>query len=65
MVESDGLPGNRIGASGYGSSRPANTGTSAADYEQNRRVDVVVLSDQPEAVRALIPEALKAEAAGK
>jgi hypothetical protein len=28
--------------------------------EQNRRVDIVVLSDQPEQVRALIPDALKA-----
>lgn len=65
MVERDGLPGARIGATGYGSSRPANTGTADADYEQNRRVDVVVLSDQPENVRALIPEALKARAGQK
>lgn len=65
MVEQDGLPGPRAGATGYGSSRPQNTGTADADYEQNRRVDVVVLSDQPENVRALIPEALKARAAQK
>lgn len=65
MVERDSLPGARIGATGYGSSRPANTGTSDADYEQNRRVDVVVLSDQSEQVRALIPEALKARAGQK
>jgi chemotaxis protein MotB len=60
MVERGGLPGARVGATGYGASRPANTGTSVEDYKQNRRVDVVVLSDQPENVRALIPEALKA-----
>lgn len=65
MVERDGLPGARIGATGYGSARPANSGTTDQDYEQNRRVDVVVLSDQPEAVRALIPEALKARAQGR
>jgi chemotaxis protein MotB len=33
--------------------------------ELNRRVDVVVLSDRPEVVRALIPEALKARAGGQ
>jgi chemotaxis protein MotB len=63
MVERGGMPGSRIGATGYGSSRPASTGTTDADYRQNRRVDVVVLSDQPEQVRALIPEALKARLA--
>ena len=64
MVERDALPGNRIGATGYGSSRPANADRTEAEHEQNRRVDVVVLSDQPETVRALIPEALKERAAG-
>lgn len=65
MVEKDGLPGHRIGATGYGSSRPANADQTEAEHEQNRRVDIVVLSDQPELVRALIPEALKARAAGQ
>lgn len=63
MVERDRLPGSRIGATGFGASRPASTGRTDADYRQNRRVDVVVLSDQPESVRALIPEALKARVA--
>jgi chemotaxis protein MotB len=62
MVERNRLPGARVGATGYGSSRPARKGTSLEDYRQNRRVDVVVLSDAPEKVRALIPEALKARA---
>ncbi|GAA2483371.1 flagellar motor protein MotB [Terrabacter carboxydivorans] len=62
MVEQGGLPGARVGATGYGSSRPASRGTTPADYRQNRRVDIVVLSDQPESVRALIPDALKAQA---
>jgi chemotaxis protein MotB len=65
MVEHDSLPGPRVGATGYGSSRPANPDLTEAEHEQNRRVDVVVLSDQPEAVRALIPEALKARTEGK
>lgn len=59
MVERRSLPSQRVGATGYGASRPARTGTTDADYKQNRRVDVVVLSDQPEQVRALIPEVLK------
>jgi chemotaxis protein MotB len=62
MVEQGGLPGARVGATGYGSSRPARKGTSAADYRQNRRVDIVVLSNQSERVRALIPGVLKAQA---
>lgn len=65
MVEHDGLPGQRIGATGYGSSRQINADQSDAEHEQNRRVDIVVLSDQPELVRALIPEALKARTASK
>ncbi|MEA5454755.1 flagellar motor protein MotB [Sinomonas sp. JGH33] len=65
MVERDGLPGTRIGATGFGAARPANPDQTEAEHEQNRRVDVVVLSDQPETVRALIPEALKARVAGK
>ncbi|MDP5226333.1 MULTISPECIES: flagellar motor protein MotB [Arthrobacter] len=60
MVENDALPPHRIGATGYGSARPVNADHTEAEHEQNRRVDIVVLSDQPEAVRALIPEALKA-----
>ena len=27
--------------------------------ERNRRVDIVVISDKPDVVRALIPEAMK------
>ncbi|WP_138445275.1 OmpA/MotB family protein [Sinomonas susongensis] len=65
MVEQDGLPGPRVGATGFGSSRPVNADRTEAEHEQNRRVDIVVLSDQPETVRALIPEALEARAAQK
>jgi chemotaxis protein MotB len=62
LVEQGGVGAQRIGATGYGSARPIATGNSDADYAQNRRVDIVVLSDQPEAVRALIPELEKAGA---
>jgi chemotaxis protein MotB len=60
LVEQQGIAGKKIGAIGYGSSRSVNDNSTAEMLELNRRVDIVVLSDQPEEVRALIPEALKA-----
>ncbi len=61
LVESDGFPAERIAAVSYGSARPlANaTGSTDQDLALNRRVDVVVLSNQPERIRALIPQALQ------
>lgn len=49
----------------YGSARPlANaTGSTDQDLALNRRVDVVVLSNQPERIRALLPRALRETAA--
>lgn len=44
-----------IHATGYAGHRPLRDGYTPADMELNRRVDVVVLSDKPESVRALIP----------
>jgi chemotaxis protein MotB len=60
LVESNGFPPDRIGAVGYGSARPLATGTSPDNLAINRRVDIVVLSDQSEAVRSLIAEVDKA-----
>ena len=60
LVESDGIVPDRIGAVGYGSARPLATGTSPDDLAVNRRVDIVVLSDQSDAVRDLIAEVDKA-----
>lgn len=60
LVESDGVAPDRIGAVGYGSARPLATGTSPEDLAVNRRVDIVVLSDQSDAVRGLIAEVDKA-----
>ena len=59
LVESGGVGAERIGAVGFGSARPMAAGTSEADMATNRRVDIVVISDQPESVRALIPEVLE------
>lgn len=54
MVEHDGIAPTRVRAIGYGDAYPAATeGPNALDL--NRRVDIVVMSDQPETVRQLIP----------
>ncbi|MEO6944428.1 MAG: flagellar motor protein MotB [Lacisediminihabitans sp.] len=60
LVESNGFPAERIGAVGFGSARPLAKGTSPEDLATNRRVDIVVLSDQSDAVRSLIAEVDKA-----
>ena len=59
LVEVNGFPQGRIAAVSFGSARPVDgfTGTTDNDLAQNRRVDVVVLSAQPEEVRKLIPQA--------
>jgi chemotaxis protein MotB len=59
LVENGHVGQERIGAIGYGSARPVATGGSEADMAANRRVDIVVISDQPESVRALIPSVLE------
>lgn len=55
LVEVDGLKGDRIQAVGFGDTRPIAEGTDDAALARNRRVDIVVLSDAEEEVRALIP----------
>lgn len=55
MVEHGQIAPTRVRAVGYGDAYPAATeGEDALDL--NRRVDVVVLSEQPEQVRELLPE---------
>jgi chemotaxis protein MotB len=58
LVERTGVGQERIGAIGYGSARPADHGDDLAAMARNRRVDVVLLSNQPDNVRALIPSVL-------
>jgi chemotaxis protein MotB len=55
LVENDGMPGSRIQAVGYGDTRPLVEGTGDDALTANRRVDLVILSVAPEAVRALLP----------
>lgn len=59
LVEKDGMPGGRIMAVGFGDQRPLVGGKSGAAMETNRRVDLVILSDAPETVRALVPAMTK------
>jgi chemotaxis protein MotB len=56
LVEVGGVPQGRIAAVGFGSARPIATGKSPAELAANRRVDIVVLSNESDAVRALLPK---------
>jgi chemotaxis protein MotB len=55
LVDHGAVAPGRIAAVGFGSARPLADGESPEILATNRRVDVVVLSDETEAVRALIP----------
>src|SRR5690606_31731838 len=55
LVEACGINPGMIKSVGYGDARPVADGTSADALAQNRRVDVVVLSDADEEVRQLLP----------
>ena len=63
FVEVGGVAGERISSIGYGSTRSVTTADSLDAMAQNRRVDVVLLSSEPDAVRALIPGILAGQAA--
>jgi chemotaxis protein MotB len=63
LVDRGGVAPGRIGAVAFGSARQVNDDSTEELMELNRRVDVVVLSDQPENIRALIPEAMEIGAA--
>lgn len=56
LVEAQGLDGSHVKAVGYGDTRPVAAGSSEADLAQNRRVDIVILSDAAEEVRRLLPD---------
>ena len=60
LVERGGMPVEHIQAVGFGSSRPLAAGGSPADLAANRRVDIVVLSNQSDDVSALLPELQRA-----
>jgi chemotaxis protein MotB len=59
LVEQGGVAGKRIAAIGYGSARQVNNDITEAEHQENRRVDVVVLSTDEDRIRALIPQVLQ------
>jgi len=65
LVETGGVAPERISSVGFGSSRPVTTEDGAAAGALNRRVDIVILSQEPEAIRGLIPELIEKEAQAK
>ncbi|MFJ5860950.1 flagellar motor protein MotB [Pseudarthrobacter sp. NPDC092439] len=62
LIGPGGVRPERIRAVGFGSARPLTPGKTADELRLNRRTDVVVLSDESETVRALIPGILKSRA---
>ena len=61
LVERGGVPSSRVRATGFGDSRPLDGAGTNSALAANRRVDLVILSDAPEAVRALLPAATSTE----
>jgi chemotaxis protein MotB len=51
-----GIPVRRLSATGYGSSRPLYPVSDPRSIRFNRRVDLVLVSNQPPEVRALLPK---------
>jgi chemotaxis protein MotB len=56
LVEKRGLDPGHIKSVGFGDAHPVATGSSSRALAQNRRVDIVVLSDAREEVRRLLPQ---------
>jgi len=56
LQSDDGLAAERLSATGFGSSRPLYPSSDRRSIQVNRRVDVVLVSDQPSAVRSLVPK---------
>lgn len=56
-LETDGIASDRMTAVGYGETQPLYPGDDEEALSGNRRVDLVVISDQPAEVKALLPEA--------
>ncbi|AXX29729.1 OmpA family protein [Actinosynnema pretiosum subsp. pretiosum] len=57
LIERDGLASDRLTAVGYADTRPLYDPADPRSVTGNRRVEVVVLSDQPTEVRTLLPAA--------
>lgn len=55
LVEVGALPSNRAASVGFGEARPLLPNETPEGLAGNRRVDLVVLSDEPERIRELLP----------
>jgi chemotaxis protein MotB len=64
LIEANGFPMAKIKAVGFGDTRPVAPGGGDADLAQNRRVDVVIMSDAEEEVRQLLPALQAGQTAG-
>ncbi|MHA7209581.1 OmpA/MotB family protein [Arthrobacter sp. MDT1-65] len=62
MTEMGGVDGKLISARGYAGNRVVFDITAPEDMKANRRVDVLVQSDESDAVKALIPEVAAGDA---
>jgi chemotaxis protein MotB len=56
LISSQRIVPSRLSATGYGSSRPLYPSSDSRAIRYNRRVDLVLVSRQPAAVRALLPQ---------
>jgi chemotaxis protein MotB len=56
LISAEHLRTSRLSATGYGSSRPLFPASDSRAIRYNRRVDLVLVSRQPAAVRALLPQ---------
>ncbi|WP_372594068.1 flagellar motor protein MotB [Actinotalea sp.] len=63
LVEVDGLPGTRVAATSFGDQRPL-ADPEGDPLAANRRVDLVVLSPVPDAVKQYLPEVAAAAQKG-
>ena len=55
LIGASNIAAQRLSATGFGSSRPLFPASDPRSVSYNRRVDLVVVSQQPAAVRALLP----------
>lgn len=62
LVENGAVKPEKITPMGFGESRPLTPGNTEEEKKLNRRTDIVIASDQPDKVKALIPEAVKERA---
>lgn len=56
LISAEHVATRRLSATGYGSSRPLYPASDSRAIRYNRRVDLVLLSQQPAAVRTLLPQ---------